>query len=217
MAYIINLDMKQRLALVVGGGSVALRKVSSLLEAEAVAKVVAPSICPGLRALTGSEKVSLVERCYTAADLEGAFLVVAATDSEAVNQQVSKDAFGLGLLVNVVDRPELCSFTLPAVARRGDLRIAVTTEGRCPAFAQALREELEQTYGKEYGKAVAYFGELRKSLMAAGWESERIRTFLKSLYRRGAVRFLATDDSEGLRDLLREEARGKSLPPIEPF
>lgn len=206
MGYIVNLNLRQKPVLLVGAGSVAWRKVCGLLEAGASVTVVAPSICQQIRALQGSKKISLDKRPYQSKDIEGKVLVVAATGDEAVNAQVWNDAAAARILVNVVDRPELCSFTLPAVVRRGDLSFAVATEGRCPALAQALKEELESRYGEDYGKALALLGDLRRVMIAEGWSNERVKNALKALYSRGIVRLLASGDREALRVLLSSEA-----------
>ena len=91
------------------------------------------------------------------------------------------------MLVNVVDRPALCTFTVPATVRRGDLTLAVATEGRCPALAGILREELEARYGPEYAELVGLFGEARKKMIELGWDGRRMRETLAGIYRAGVI------------------------------
>ena len=129
-------------------------------------------------------------------------IVVAATDDEQVNAGVSRDATGAGVLVNVVDRPALCTFTIPAVVRRGALTLAVATEGQCPACARALREELEARYGPEYDAVVQLLGRARARLRAAGWDSARIQATLADLWQAGIVDCVRRGDDARIRSLL---------------
>ncbi|MGC8833742.1 MAG: precorrin-2 dehydrogenase/sirohydrochlorin ferrochelatase family protein, partial [Armatimonadota bacterium] len=127
--YPVFLDLRGKRVLVVGGGQVALRKVKSLLECGAEVLVVAPEAVPDLQQMARDGRIRLVSREYTEVDLEGASLVISATDSRDVNQRVSADAQARGVFVNVVDDPELCSFIVPSVMRRGELVVAVSTGG----------------------------------------------------------------------------------------
>jgi precorrin-2 dehydrogenase/sirohydrochlorin ferrochelatase len=183
MGYMVNLSLKGREALVVGGGEIARRKVEDLLAAEARVTVVAPHICEGIEALAQQERIRAHPRPYRAEDIGDAFVAIAATDDEVLNAMVSRDATARHVLVNVVDRPALCTFTVPATVRRGDLTIAVATNGRCPALSSILREELEGRYGPEYAALVDRFSELRTEMIALKWEGPRIREKLAGMYR----------------------------------
>ncbi len=178
MSYLVNLSLRGRTAVVIGGGRIAARKAHDLREAGAEVTVVAPEICPEI----GQMGSKLLRRPYLTSDLDGAFLAVAATDDEQLNARVSREARQKGVLVNVVDRPALCTFILPAVVRRGDLTIAVSTEGQCPALSSVLREELEQRFGPEWGRLVEFFGALRREMMARGATGEEIREAVRQLY-----------------------------------
>lgn len=202
MSYLINLALEGRLAVVVGAGKVARRKLEGLLQAGACVRVVAPRACAEIREWAAAGKLTWVEDRYRAAYLEGAELVIAATGDEAVNAQVAEDARRLGILINVVDRPALCTFTVPATVRRGNLILAAATGGRCPALASALREQLEAEFGPEYADVVDLLGRLREQMIAAGWESFRIRQILMSLYRAGLPELIAARDQEGIRKLV---------------
>ncbi|MGC8763506.1 MAG: precorrin-2 dehydrogenase/sirohydrochlorin ferrochelatase family protein [Acidobacteriota bacterium] len=204
VAYLVNLQLKGRLAVVVGGGRVAVRKARKLLDGGARVKVVAPEAEGELRLLAAEGRIALENRPYAPGDLAGAFLAIACTSDEAVNAAVSAEARRLGILVNVADRPALCTFTLPAVVRRGDLTLAVATDGRCPALSRALREELERSYGEEYGALTELMGRLRDRLMAEGRPYGAVQKALEAVYRGGAVRLLAAGDGEGLSALVRE-------------
>jgi len=161
------LDVAGRDCLVVGGGSVGLEKARGLLDCGARVTVVAPEIASELRELP----VELVERTYRTDDLDGRFLVLAATADSEVNRRVSEDAERRSLLCNVADAPDLCSFILPAVHRQDPIAIAVTTSGASPALAQRIRDEVAERYGPEYA-------ELARRLRAQRpWAKENLTTY----------------------------------------
>lgn len=155
--YIACLDLQGRDVLVVGGGRVALEKVAGLLDCGARVTVVAPQIVPDLAALD----VTLERRGYRAEDLEGRFLVVAATSTTSVNRRVFRDAEARTVLCNVVDVPELCSFILPAVHREGPIAVAVSTGGASPALAQRLRDDIARVVRPEHAALAHSLRELR--------------------------------------------------------
>lgn len=203
MGYMVNLVLEGKAALVVGGGTVASRKVEGLLAAKARVTVVAPRACGRIAELARDKRVVLHSRPYRAGDLEGASVVIAATGDEAVNVRVAKDAAERKVPVNVVDRPALCSFTVPATVCRGDLTLAVATEGRCPALAGILREELEQRYGPEYASLVDLFGDLRARMISLGWDARRVQETLLQIYRAGVLERMGAAHRGALRDFLR--------------
>lgn len=155
--YIACLDLTGRSVLVVGGGRVALEKVEGLLDCGAEVTVVAPQILPKLSTLD----VTLIRRAYLRNDLEGRFLVVAATATTSVNRRVFRDAEARALLCNVVDVPELCSFILPAIHREDPIAVAVSTGGASPVLAQRLRDEIARVVGPEHAALARTLHELR--------------------------------------------------------
>jgi precorrin-2 dehydrogenase / sirohydrochlorin ferrochelatase len=155
--YMACLDLEGRSCLVVGGGTVALEKVRGLLDCGARVTVVAPRFVGELRALD----VELVQRGYRTADLDGRFLVVAATSIESLNRRVRRDAEARSLLCNVVDVPELCNFILPAVLRRDPIAVAVSTGGASPALAQRIRDDIDGLIGPEHAELAQKLRELR--------------------------------------------------------
>lgn len=203
MGYLVNLRLEGRVAVVAGGGKVACRKIPDLLDAGAAVTVVAPEAEERIRELASQKLIVAHLRPYTRSDLYGAYLAIAATDDEDVNTQVYKDAQALGILVNVVDRPALCSFTVPASVRRGSLTIAVATDGECPALSGVLREELECRFGEEYGELVRLMGDLRRQMAALGWSGARIREATSALYRDGIIEAIAMADRRLLCDFVR--------------
>jgi len=159
---LIGLERQQ--AVVVGGGNVAARKVGDLLEAGAHVTVISPAHTPELEALATAGHITIIRRPYRRGDLSDAFLVIAATDDPGVNQAIWQEAEQNGCLVNVVDDPARCHFILPAVIRRGDVTVTISTGGTSPALARRLRERLETLVGPEYGELAALLAELRAEL-----------------------------------------------------
>ena len=155
--YMACLDLEGRSCLVVGGGAVALEKARGLLDCGARITVVAPRIIDELRTLD----VELVRRGYRASDLDGRFLVVAATSIPLLNRRVHADAEARLLLCNVVDVPELCNFILPAVVRRDPIAVAVSTGGASPALAQRIRDDIAKLIGPEHAELARRLRELR--------------------------------------------------------
>ncbi|HKP17118.1 MAG TPA: bifunctional precorrin-2 dehydrogenase/sirohydrochlorin ferrochelatase [Gaiellaceae bacterium] len=155
--YMACLDLEGRACLVVGGGSVGLEKAKGLLECGATVTVVAPQIEPDLQLL----HVRWRRKRYDAADLNGNFVVVAATSNRSLNRRIFLDAEEQSMLCNVVDTPELCSFILPAVYRRDPIALAVSTGGASPALAKRLRDELGERIRQEHVDLARRLRELR--------------------------------------------------------
>ena len=163
--YPVNLIVDDRSCLVVGGGSVAARKVEGLRACGARVHVVAPEICDEIRAWSD---VSFEERPYRSGDVDGHRLVLAATNSTDVNREVFLDCEAAGIWVCGADDPDHCSFTLPSVVRRGSLLITVSTGGRSPAVARWLREQLEASIGPEYEALLDLVADERAAVKADG-------------------------------------------------
>ena len=164
----VCLKVAGRRCIVIGGGRVGERKVGGLLEYGAMVRVISPELTAGLAELVRDGQVEWLDRVYQPGDLDGAFLVIAATDDPEVQEQVHAEAEEHNLLLNVADVPKWCNFILPATARQGDLAISVSTAGKSPALASKLRQELEVQFGPEYGAAIEILGELRDVVLAAG-------------------------------------------------
>ena len=160
--YPIMLDVSGRICVVVGGGKVALRKIEGLLRADARVRVIAQQILPEIKDYMQAGLLEWLKKSYEAEDLRDATLVISATDTESINQQVARDARSLGIFVNVVDQPSLCTFTVPAVLQRGELIIGIATGGKSPALAGKIRERLEEQFGPEYASYVEFLGRTRQ-------------------------------------------------------
>ena len=161
------IGLQTRQTVVVGGGHVAARKVEGLIAADARVKVISPELVPELQNLVVSGDISYIQRAYQNGDLEGTFLVIAATDDLSVNQAVWTEASQRGCLINVVDDPEYSTFILPAILHRGEMSVAVSTGGGSPALARRLREHLEGIIGTEYGTLTELLAELRPEIKSS--------------------------------------------------
>jgi len=163
--YPIFLELSGRRVVVVGGGAVAVRKAQTLLAAGARLVVVAERIDNMLTALCRDKNAELIKSKYSKEYLAEAVLTIAATNNHKLNRRIYKDCQELEVLCNVVDEPELCDFFVPAVVKRGDLQIAVGTEGHCPAYAGHIRKKLEKIFTEEHGQFLAELEALRKQII----------------------------------------------------
>ena len=181
------LKLEGRQCLVVGAGKVGEPKISGLLETGARVRVVALDATSAVRGWAQAGQLDLELRHFKGEDLDGAFLAVVATNSRSLNEQVYREAQRRGVLCNVVDVPDLCDFFYPAVVRRGDLQIAVSTAGQSPSLAQKIRLQLEKQFGPGYASWVAELGDTRKLILASDLDKERKLDLLHSLASREAV------------------------------
>ena len=182
----VFLKLTGRACLVVGAGSVGEGKIRSLLPTGASLRVVAHHATPVVVKWAESGRIVWAARGFTPVDLEGVFLVIAATSSVEVNDLVFHEAQQRGVLCNVVDDPVRCDFYYPAVVRRGSLQIAISTGGRSPALAQRLRLQLENQFGPEYAVWVEHLGEGRKQLLAQEMDHDHRRSLLHTQAGRAA-------------------------------
>ncbi|MGE5418368.1 MAG: bifunctional precorrin-2 dehydrogenase/sirohydrochlorin ferrochelatase [Acidobacteriota bacterium] len=160
----VFLNLESRNTLVIGGGTVASRKVNNLLECGAVVRIVSPYPCEEIKALHKAGKITLEERNFEDSDIEGCWLVFAATNDEHVNRHIYELCQKSRILVNVVDDPDNCNFIVPSNLRRGSLTVSVSTEGKSPLLARKLRLMLEDVIGPEYEDYVDLLGEARQEV-----------------------------------------------------
>jgi precorrin-2 dehydrogenase/sirohydrochlorin ferrochelatase len=163
--YPIFLELGGRRVVIIGGGAVAVRKAKSLLDAGARLVVVAESIDDVLVGFCQASDAELIRSKYSKDYLASAELVIAATNDPHLNEQIYKDCQELEILCNVVDQPRLCDFFVPAVVKRGDLQIAIGTEGDCPAYAGHLRKKLEEIFTEQHGRFLAELESLRSRII----------------------------------------------------
>ena len=169
--YIACLRLDGRRCLVVGGGDVGLEKVEGLLACGAAVTLVAPSAHEALAELAAEGSIVWERRRYEPADLDGSFLVIAATDDSEVNIGVHEDAEARAMLVNVVDVPPLCNFILPAIVRNGPLAIAISTAGASPALAKRMKREIAEQFGEDYARLAVILNDAR------GWAKATLPSF----------------------------------------
>jgi precorrin-2 dehydrogenase/sirohydrochlorin ferrochelatase len=175
--------LENRSCLVVGAGVIAEGKIRSLLEAAAAISVVAPRATPQVREWAASGVISWWRRKFTPADLDDKFLVVAATPIAAVNALVFAEARRRKILCNSVDDPPHCDFFYPAIVRRGDLQIAISTNGKSPALAQRLRQRFERQFGPEYADKLSELGAARELLFRSRMNPVRRKKLLLRMAR----------------------------------
>ena len=192
--YPVFLNVKVRKCVIVGGGEVALRKVEILLGHGAEIKVISPYICPELAEIGRKNSIRVIARGYRVGDLKNAFIAIAATDDNKINQLVVCEARERSVLVNVVDDAENSDFIVPSYLRRGDITIAVSTGGKSPALARKLRLRLESEFGDEYALLVNVIGEVRDELKkkcikvnAETWQQALDLDSLAGLLKKGEV------------------------------
>lgn len=171
--YPIFLELGGRRAVLVGGGAVAVRKGESLLEAGARLVVVAHKPSDAITDLCMRHGAELIRAKYSKEYIAQAVVVIAATNDPAVNEQVYRDCQELEILCNVVDEPRLCDFFVPAVVKRGDLQIAIGTEGNCPAYAGHLRKKLQAMFTEEHGRFLAELERVRREIIEQIPEPDR--------------------------------------------
>jgi len=207
----VFLDIKDKLCVVVGGGKVAERKIFSLIEAGARVKVIAPEVLDSIRALAEEGKIELEEREYKKGDLEGARLVIAATNNQEVQKKVYEEAEERGIFCNVVDVPELCSFIVPSVVRRGPLCIAISTSGKAPAVAKRLRQMLESKFGEEYEAYLNLMGKIRELVLRMNISQEEKHLKLNRLALAPILDCIKYGDIELLKAILESEGLSEAL------
>jgi precorrin-2 dehydrogenase/sirohydrochlorin ferrochelatase len=182
----IFLKLENRSCLVVGAGANGEPKIESLLTAGASVRVIAPRVSAAVAEWVQKGAMVWEEREFDPSDLNGVFLVIAATSSRQVNETVFREAQQRNILCNVVDDPEHCNFYYPAVVRRGDFQLAISTNGHSPALAQRIRRELEIQFGPEYGEWLVELGKVRQQLFASEMNPDDRRRVLHQLASREA-------------------------------
>ena len=200
----VFLDLKNRKCVVVGGGRVAERKIQNLRKAGATVTVVSPRLTPALERLKETKGIEHRRRAYKTGDLKAAFLAVAATDHRPTNEKVFREASARRIPVNAVDDPVHCTFIVPAVISRGDILIAISTGGRSPALAKALRKKLEREVGGEYASLLKLIGAVRKSILPLGWGPMKNQKIYRRLLQEDVLDLLRRGNHKALGRLLRE-------------
>jgi precorrin-2 dehydrogenase / sirohydrochlorin ferrochelatase len=208
--YIACLKLKGRRCVVVGGGEIGLEKVEGLLACDGDVTLIAPDAVEALGEHAREGSIRWERRPYAGpGDLEGVFMVIAATDDTDVNIQVYEDAERRAMLVNVVDVPPLCNFILPAIVRTGPLAIAISTAGASPALAKRMKREIEGQFGEPYARLAVLLNEVR------GWAKGTLPTYQdRKQFFEGIVNgepdpvaLLREDDEDAVRELIARSQR----------
>lgn len=203
----INLDISGRLCVVVGGGRVALRKAKALVGCNAQVKVISPDVHQALERLEADGALTVTRRGYRPGDLQGAFLVFAATDNRQVQESVGREAAEQKILLNSADDPARCDFQIPAKVRHGDLLLTISTGGASPALSKCIREQLEEQFGPEYGGIVALFARVREIVVTDADNSEGNKQIFHQMLKLGIVHYAESGEWTKVRAILE-----KSLP-----
>jgi siroheme synthase-like protein len=177
----VFVKLNDRLVVVIGGGAVAEGKIPALLQAGARVRLVAPEVTQRIARWSEQQKLDWDARKFEPGDLSGAMLVIAATSAPGVNEAVYHEADRLGILCNAVDDIQHCHFYYGSIVQRGDLQIAISTNGKSPALAQRLRKELEAQFGPEYEHWLEWLGAARDVLRTAGGEPDSTKLALHRL------------------------------------
>lgn len=200
--YPVYLDIRGRRCLVVGGGQVGTRKVRTLRQCGAKVTVISHEVTQELANMAEQGQVDLKLRDYRSSDLDKMFLVIGATDDQAMNRKVHQDAEAAQRLCNIADQPDLCNFVLPSIINQGDLSIAISTAGKSPAFAKHLRRQLQGAFGPEYGLMLDLMGAARKRLLAEEHAPEQHKPLFEKLIQGGLLEMIKAEDRQGINDLL---------------
>lgn len=200
--YPVNLKIKDRPCLVVGGGKVGTRKVKGLMQCDARVVVVSPVVSLAIERLAGQGKIVWKKKDYDPSDLDGFFLVIGSTSNQDVNWQISRDAEEKGMICNIADVPDACNFILPSVIRRGPLTVTVSTSGQSPAFSKSLRRQMDSMFGPEYEMFLSIMGGIRKTLLAEAHDHEAHKPLFEAIIKGGLLELCRSGDLEAIDSLL---------------
>jgi len=204
MFYPLFIELRNRPVLVVGGGPIAERKVDSLLQAEAAVTLVAPDLTAHLKQLAAAGSIRTERRKFEEADLENVLLVISATDDVETQERVAALARAHGILINTVDQPRLCDFIVPAVVRHGDVIAAISTSGKSPALAAALKSKIESVVTKDAGRAASILGAIRNEVHARFTDPARRKDAFERIVNSGILDWISQcDDAAALQKVCR--------------
>jgi precorrin-2 dehydrogenase len=194
--YPVMLDVRDRLAIVIGGDRVAAEKAAALAASGARVSVLSPTFCDELLRQAERKQVTLRRKAYRPGDLAGAFVVIAATNNSQLIEAIWAETQERGQLVNIVDVPAYCSFILPSILRRDQLTIAVSTEGASPGLAKRIRQSLEEYFPHAYGAYLRLAAVARSYLRNAGVSYERRDEFFNDFFISDVLAQLVRGDTE---------------------
>ena len=207
----ILLNLKDQPCLVIGGGMVAYRKVGSLLQAGARVRVISPETVAQLEALADSGDIALEKRHYRSGDLKNCRLAFAATNQRAVNEACRKEAMETGVLLNVVDVPDLCDFIMPAVHQQGDLLLMVCSQGKSPMLSKRIRKEFEKRYGPAYGYVSRVLGHMRTQAFKDFSDIHQRKALFQHLIEEGPIDQALTASEKNAETILWKAYEAKAM------
>ncbi len=207
----IFFNIKNRHCVVIGGGDVATRKVTMLLKADADITLYAPKICHELQDFVTSKKIKYVKASFEQSQLGGACMVIAATNDGAINEAVSLAAKAQNIPVNVVDAPDLCTFTMGSIIDRSPVVIAVSSEGNAPVLARYIRTKIETMLPAGYGRIAAIAGEFREQVKAKFATTQERRRFWESMLQSPMVERVLSGQEELARKLLKDTLQDENV------
>jgi precorrin-2 dehydrogenase / sirohydrochlorin ferrochelatase len=158
------IDLKEKKCIVIGGGKVAERKVETLLEFTDHVTIISPEITEKIAKYKNENRLIVIKKEYSIEDLEGAFMVIAATDNKRINEKIAFDAGVMNIFVNVADSPKKCTFVFPSVVKKDDLIIGISTSGGYPSVSKKLREMINEILPAEFGTFLKVLKETRKAV-----------------------------------------------------
>ena len=206
--YPVYLELQDKQAIVVGAGAVAARKARSLAAAGANVRVIAPAIEAAFEESCKELNFEIIRDSYSKDYIQDAFLVIAATNDNAINTKIFGDCQQLRILCNVVDVPNLCNFYVPAVIQRGDLQIAIGTNGKCPAYAAHLRRKLEDLITEEHGSFLDLLEEARQCIVQQVPKSKR-KALLSGLSADDSFGYFLEKGANAWKRMAQEQITGK--------
>lgn len=194
--YPLMLDLRGRSAIVIGGDSVAAGKAATLAASGAHVRVFSPAYSPEMIQLAEQRQVTLEYKAYEPGALAGAFVVIAATNDQQLIEAIWSEAQERGQLVNIVDVPAYCNFIVPSILRRGQLTIAVSTEGASPGLSKRIRQELEAHFPPTYGTYIQLASIARKHLRSSGVSYQRRDDFFGDFFDSDVLAHIVSGDVE---------------------
>lgn len=203
--YPVSLDISGKRCLVVGGGTVAARKIKALLLCGGVVQIISPEACKAIVRQSDNGEIDWLKRGYRRGDVKDAFLVFAATDDPEVQKMVAEDAAHHHVLLNSADNPPLSDFHVPAKIRRRDFVITVSTGGGSPALASLLKMQLAREYGEEYGILVELMARIRRLVLNQDSSAEKNKVLFQSILKLPVLDCIKREDWTKLQRLLEKE------------
>jgi precorrin-2 dehydrogenase/sirohydrochlorin ferrochelatase len=199
----IFLDLDNQKVIVVGGGEVAERKIKNLLIYGCRIYIISPHLTPHLQQLVAKGEIHHISYESLGTSMNDAFMVIVATDDPEVNSQIASQAKERGLLVNAVDQPGDCNFIMPSIVKRGDLQIAISTEGKSPALAKKIRKEMEVMFGPEHGSLIELLGIIREKLLSRGQLPSKNKIIFQKLVDSNLLHLIKEGNLNGVRATLK--------------